>query len=280
MKSLKMVAIVLIVALVAACTVACTPKQITNDLQSVFNTWLDETNGLGATEVHLDMDSINVVALDYITFQSSEGLDISYYDITATVTRDGTVLFEKHYYYSVVHKEGTLTVHTANADAYEKYTRDKSAKEGKIKPNKLKGYVAAAKEYVTSAVAQRKAKAEEEAREAQELQGAEDALTAVVDAITARTTALIGAGTVTKDTTPAQMRDALATALPQYVFEALTEEDDPLETAADTYYVHVGDTQAYTLYAAEFTVYTDRYSLSFTIGTDGSRNTISSAVYR
>lgn len=171
MKTLRIIAIVLIIALFGAMLTACSSAKVKSQAESLaFEKFLSYVNGDAATEVILNTDSVDVSEVTYINFKAvddtladDKGFPVYAFKIIASY-KIGDVQYNNiATYVNVIYKNDSCSAKIGNADLYEKYDKQYKPKEKELKEKEINKLLSAGIEAMKAQVAQRKLEAEQRA---------------------------------------------------------------------------------------------------------------------
>jgi hypothetical protein len=154
----------LLIAMFGTLFVACSKKEEALDAaQEAINYMLQDVNGVNSTELHIDLDSVKVSDVEYITYTVEDTLYYAF-KINASMVYNGENLGDKLYYYNVICKEPATVKKIDEPDyaAKEKQYLAKevkkqySAKDGSLKAKDVKKLLPDAKDALTKAIAAKK----------------------------------------------------------------------------------------------------------------------------
>jgi len=242
MKALRIITIVLMIAVLGASFAACSSAKVKNEAsQLAANTFLLDVNGASATEVGLDIDSLDIVEMAYITFTvvddtlpNDKGFPMYAYRIVSSFNVNGTQFNNVSSYVNVIYKNENCSAKMGNADLYDKYQKQYNPKkEVVLKDKAVKSLMESAIENLKQVAASNKAAAE---RAAEEKRLAQEAMAALEGTAGGYVAAINGA-TITTETTREQLIALFPAASDTLVYiEDYSAEED---LATDVTYVLV-----------------------------------------
>jgi len=226
----KIIAIVLIVAMLGALLVACSKVNV-QDLaaQKALDYLLDEINGPTATTVKLDTDSIKINSMEYVTFtfEDETAVDTEYpvyaYKISIDYTKADQGALSSTYYITVTYANEQLSAKATTEDNYENYSRRYKTKDGKIKAGDIKKMLPVSIEELQGTVAARKAAADAEEAALARAQAEQAAFEAGCAPVRAKLVDAYANGSITAETTTEQLVALLPAASDTLVYDTTTD---------------------------------------------------------
>ena len=264
MKALRIIAIVLIIALFGAMLTACSSSVKKQSELQAFEKFLSYLNGETATEVLLNVDSIDVSEVTYINFKAvddtlpdDKGFPVYAYRIAASYKLGDVQYNNIITYVNVIYKNNTCSAKIGNADLYDKYDKQYKPKEKVLKEKEIDKLLTAGIEALKAQVAQRKLEAEQRA-EAERIEREELAEYAVfADTFV---TALNNAN-ITADTTREQLIAMLPTSSDALVYVGEEVYDNEQELQEGVNYVLVPNRPAAGYFTFDLTIYNTKYTV-------------------
>ena len=263
MKALKIIALALIVAMLGVTLASCSAAKIKDEAaQNAFNLLLNDINDTNAVTINLDLDSVEITDLEYISFTAvddttNEEFPMYSFKFNVSYRMQESGYINGVYYMNVIYKNDSLSAKKGTDVLYEKYQKTYKCKDGNYKEKDINKMLAVAVENLKTTVAARKAEAERQAEQARIAKEEMAAFSLIADAYV---TAINGA-TLTAETTKEQLialfpaeSDTLA-----YVGEEVLDGDQELTEGVTYVLVPTRPSAGYLTF--DLTIYNTKYTM-------------------